>query len=139
MLLQQTSKYLMKAIPSKQKTNILDLSFAWEKYELDEGKISANLRSLDSVDSLLKGLFVQKYNNAATTFAELSKSHKDKNVVWLHFHPQAGNALALSYGNHFTIQPIITSIRSLARDSLSPKATKTRNSSLNASSSGPSA
>lgn len=39
MLLQQTSKYLMKVIASKQKTNILDLSFAWEKYELDEGKI----------------------------------------------------------------------------------------------------
>lgn len=29
----------MKAIHSKQKANILDLSFVWEKFELDEGKI----------------------------------------------------------------------------------------------------
>lgn len=72
---------------------------------------------------------MQKYNNATTTFAELSKSHKDKNLVWLHFHPQAGNALALSYGSSFIIQLIITSIRSLAKDYLPPKVTKTRSSS----------
>lgn len=72
---------------------------------------------------------MQKYNNATTTFAELSKFHKDKALVWLHFHPQAGNALALAYGKLFTIQLIITSTQSLARDSLSPKATKTRSSS----------
>ena len=35
MLLQQTSKYLMKAIPKKPKGKVLDLSFINEKVEIN--------------------------------------------------------------------------------------------------------
>jgi hypothetical protein len=56
------------------------------------------LRSLEAIEALLKDLLVVKYANAKQVFADLSKQHANKSDVWLHFHPQAGNSLSLSYG-----------------------------------------
>ncbi len=39
MMLQQTSKYLMKNIPKKTKTKIIDLSFVWNAVTIDEEKL----------------------------------------------------------------------------------------------------
>jgi acyl-CoA oxidase len=116
MLLQQTSKYLMKAIAKKQKSTILDISFIWASTPFDEGKVEASLRSIESLDSLLKQLVVLRYKNAATTFEELSKTYANKHEVWLHFHPQAGNSLALSYGTLLAIQLTTSFILSPGKD-----------------------
>jgi acyl-CoA oxidase len=102
MLLQQTSKYVMKTIAKKAKTKILDLSFAWQALTIDEEKLQTNLRSIDTLGTLLKGLLVAKYRNAEQTFEDIAKHSKDESEVWLHFHPQAGNSLALTYGTSAT-------------------------------------
>lgn len=46
MLLQQTSKYLMKTISKQAKTKIIDLSFVWNVTPVDEDKLIDNLRSI---------------------------------------------------------------------------------------------
>ena len=39
MMLQQTSKYLMKNIPKQTKNKIIDLSFVWNAATIDEEKL----------------------------------------------------------------------------------------------------
>lgn len=60
-----------------------------------------NLSSLDTLDILMRRLFIARYENAKDTIAELIKKYSNKAEMLLHFHPQAGNALSLIYGNHF--------------------------------------
>lgn len=56
----------MKTIPKKKKTELLDISFV-EDYSLLYEKY-ANLRSMETVEALMKSLFALKYSNAKTTF-----------------------------------------------------------------------
>ena len=49
MLLQQTSKYLMKAIPKKPKGKVLDLSFVNEKVEMNYEELEDKVSEINSV------------------------------------------------------------------------------------------
>lgn len=62
------------------------------------------MRSLDTVEILIQDLLRNKHDNAKIVFDELSKKWKDKNEVWLHFHPQAGNSLSLTFGKKDNMQ-----------------------------------
>lgn len=99
----------MKTVSKQAKTKIIDLSFIWKPVALDEDKIVNNLRSVDTIEALLKDLLVVKYNNAKQAFDELSKQYKNKSELWLHFHPQVGNSLSLTFGIKAIIQLTITS------------------------------
>ena len=68
MMLQQTCKYLMKNIPKQTKTKIIDLSFVWNLVTIDEEKLEGKLRSIETLGSLLRDLFVIKYRNARQVF-----------------------------------------------------------------------
>ena len=68
MMLQQTSKYLMKNIPKQTKTKIVDLSFVWNAATIDQEKLQGKLRSLDTLGLLLRDLFVTKYRNAKQVY-----------------------------------------------------------------------
>lgn len=106
MLLQQSSNFLMRAIPKQKKTYLLDLSFAWKQLPaLNEEQAASSLRSLATLETLLQHLFVSKYENAKNTLEQLTKAFPKRAEMWLHFHPQAGNPLSLSYGNAISIQP----------------------------------
>jgi len=67
-MLQQTCKYLMKNIPKQTKTKIIDLSFVWNPVTIDEEKLEGKLRSIETLGSLLRDLFVIKYRNARQVF-----------------------------------------------------------------------
>jgi hypothetical protein len=73
MLLQQTSKYLMRVIGKQEKSKIIDLSFIWKPYPIDEATIISNLRSIDTLETILKDLIIIRYANAKQTFENLSK------------------------------------------------------------------
>lgn len=68
MMLQQTCKYLMKNIPKQTKTKIIDLSFVWNPVTIDEEKLEGKLKSIETLGSLLRDLFVIKYRNARQVF-----------------------------------------------------------------------
>lgn len=53
MLLQQTSKYLMKAIPQKLQTKLMDLSFVHSEKTLDYELIGSKLDDLNIVGELI--------------------------------------------------------------------------------------
>jgi hypothetical protein len=111
MLLQQTSKYLMRAIAKKFPTLILDIAFVYNQQAPDFKAAALNLRTPQTLETLMRALFVQKYANAKATLAELLKSTGDAEEAWLHFHPRAGNALSISYGIYSLTQPITIFIR----------------------------
>lgn len=100
MLLQQTSKYLMRVIPKKEPTLILDLAFlhAPSTRNPDLAAAAHDLRSPATLQALIHALFAQRYDNAKATLAQLLATQPDSDRAWLHFHPRAGNALSLAYG-----------------------------------------
>jgi hypothetical protein len=100
MLLQQTSKYLMKTIPKKTKGKTLDLSFVHQQPEINLEALEENLRDINNAELLIQDLFRQRYLSAAQKIAELKQQYKEKEEAKLHFHSQAGNALALALGKH---------------------------------------
>jgi len=71
-LLQQTSKYLMRTIGKKIKTKVLDLSFVHEKVELDFDALEDNLREVSTVQLLLQDLLRVRYFSAENTMKILA-------------------------------------------------------------------
>jgi CHAD domain-containing protein len=120
MLLQQTSKYLMRAISKKFPALILDLAFVHDHQDPDFKAAALTLRTPQTLEALMKALFAQKYANAKATLAELLKSTGDTEEAWLHFHPRAGNALSITYGKTLITQQTSTFIRSASRRLLLP-------------------
>ena len=99
MLLQQTSKYLMRAIPNpKHKTSIIDLSFARNDGNVGFEKMIENPRDLNNLKAMVEDLFRIKYRNAEQKMTELKERYTEKEHIWYHFHPEAGNSLSLTYG-----------------------------------------
>jgi hypothetical protein len=98
MLLQQTSKYLMKVIGKKNKTLILDLGFMHERPTVNFEAIEGDLRNITHLEIMLQDLFRMKYHQAVAKTQELARLYQDKEQADLHFHAQAGNALALTFG-----------------------------------------
>jgi hypothetical protein len=119
MILQQTSAFLMRVLSQRKKTELVDLAFAWEEHRpaLDEQQAQRTLRLLPTLQALLQDLFRTKYANAKAALAHLLEEHPSKAEALLHFHPQAGNDLALSYGSPPLIQPKSTSSQSSRRES----------------------
>jgi hypothetical protein len=71
MLLQQTSKYLMRVIPKQEATLILDLTFLHAPHTRtpDLAAAAKDLRSTHTIESLIRALFAQRYDNAKATLA----------------------------------------------------------------------
>ena len=86
-LLQQTSKYLMRAIGKKFKTRVLDLTFVHEKSEVNLDSIEDNLRNLSSIEAIVKDILRKRYHSAVQKMAELKTKFSDSEEIDLHFHP----------------------------------------------------
>lgn len=96
MLLQQTSKYLLKQLKANKPTQLIDLSFVYQKKTNID---LSNLRNIDTIDQLLKDSFRSKYESCLSRIVELAKKHKDPADQWNYLQPHFANSLALSYGN----------------------------------------
>ena len=72
MLLQQTSKYLMRTIGKKIKTKVLDLSFVHEKVDIDFDVLEENLRNVATIQTLIQDLLRVKYFGAEQAMKNLA-------------------------------------------------------------------
>ena len=87
MLLQQTSKYLVKTITNKSPTKITDLAFVHQKSQIDPQTVEEQLRNINTVELLLQDYFRAKYFAATAKSQELKKVFNSKEEVDYNFHP----------------------------------------------------
>ena len=59
-----------------------------------------DLRNVKNVELLMQDLLRLRYKGAVSKMQELKQRYgDDKEAIDMNFHPQAGNALALAFGN----------------------------------------
>ena len=75
MLLQQTSKYLMKSIGKKVRSKVLDLSFVHEKVETNLEEMEDEMRDLKKLDIIVKDILRTRYVLAVDKVKELNKRY----------------------------------------------------------------
>lgn len=78
MLLQQTSKYLVKVISNNTNTKIVDLAFVHQKQQINSETVEQQLRSINTVELLLQDYFRVRYFAATAKSRELSKTFDSK-------------------------------------------------------------
>lgn len=106
MLLQQTSKYLLKAIKSREQGTILNLGFVYDGAQSIEPS-EETLSNLSQLRTLLQGVFIHRFNMAAKELSklreDLRKSEKESENVealaWNQLQPFTCNEMAQSYGD----------------------------------------
>lgn len=104
MLLQQTTKYILKTFAKMQRGKDFEgnhLKFLLDNLSIEESLTSEQLDDLDLLEKILKSRILELCQSCLNYMVEQKGEGKNPMDIWNESQPFYGNNLAIAFGNFF--------------------------------------